>query len=109
MKQPALVAAGILVLTVRGWSQSAAQWKAHDIDQPRPSIVKPTDQKLPIQPPSDAVVLFDGRDLSQWRSEDGSPAKWVAANGYMESVKGSGYVFSRRTFGDVQLDVEWAA
>ncbi|HEX2523323.1 MAG TPA: DUF1080 domain-containing protein, partial [Terriglobia bacterium] len=52
---------------------------------------------------------FDGRDLSQWRSEDGSPAKWVAATGYMESVKGSGYVFSRRTFGDVQLHVEWAA
>ncbi len=109
MKQPALVAAGILVLSLRAWSQAPAQWKAHDITRPRPPIVKPADQKLPIQPPADAVVLFDGRDLSQWRSEDGSPAKWVAANGYMESVKGSGYVFSRRTFGDVQLHVEWAA
>jgi 3-keto-disaccharide hydrolase len=109
MKQPALVAVGILVLSLHALSQSPAQWKAHDMNRPRPPIIKPSDQKLPIQPPSDAVILFDGRDLSQWRSDDGSPAKWVAANGYMESVKGSGYIFSRRTVGDFQLHVEWAA
>ena len=109
MRQPVLVAVGILVFGSRTWSQSPAQWKAHDMTRPRPPILKPADQKLPVLPPSDAVILFDGHDLSQWRSEDGSPAKWVAANGYMESVKGSGYVFSRRTFGDVQLHVEWAA
>jgi hypothetical protein len=109
MKQPFLVAIGFLVFGLPAWSQSPAQWKAHDMNRPRPAILKPADQKLPVQPPSDAVILFDGRDLAQWRSEDGSPAKWVAANGYMESVKGSGYVFSRRTFGDVQLHVEWAA
>lgn len=89
--------------------QTPSQWKAHDMNRPRPPVVKPADQKLPVSPPSDAVVLFDGRDLSQWRSQDGGPAKWVAANGYMESVKGSGYVVSRGTFGDVQLHVEWAA
>jgi Domain of Unknown Function (DUF1080) len=109
MKRFVMVAAGILVLGLPAWSQSPAQWKAHDMSRPRPPIVKAPDQKLPVQPPSDAVILFDGRDLSQWRSEDGSAAKWAAANGYMESVKGSGYVFSRRTFGDVQLHVEWAA
>ncbi|MEW5974280.1 MAG: family 16 glycoside hydrolase [Acidobacteriota bacterium] len=79
------------------------------MNRPRPPIVKPGDQKSPIAPASDAIVLFDGKDLSQWRAEDGSPSKWVVKDGYMESVKGSGYIFSRRTFGDIQLHVEWAA
>ncbi len=91
------------------FSQSPSQWKAHDMTRPKPPIIKPADQKLPIPPPSDAIVLFDGRDLSQWRGEDGSASKWIVANGYMESVKGSGYIFTRQTFGDVQLHLEWVA
>ncbi|MBM3800948.1 MAG: DUF1080 domain-containing protein [Acidimicrobiia bacterium] len=109
MKQPMLAAAGILFFSLRVLSQSPAQWLAHDMNRPRPPVVKPSDQKLPLLPPSDAVVLFDGRNLSQWRSADGSPAKWIAVNGYMESVKDSGYIFSQGTFGDIQLHVEWAA
>jgi hypothetical protein len=60
------------------------------------------------QPPSDAVVLFDGKDLSQWVSLDGSPTKWITRDGYMECVKGSGYVRTLQNFGDCQLHVEWA-
>ena len=52
------------------------------------------------QPPSDAVVLFDGKDLSQWVSMDGSPTKWVVRDGYMECVKGSGYIRTLQNFGD---------
>ena len=89
-------------------AQIPSQWKAHDMNRPRPPIVKPGALALPVPPPSDAVILFDGKDLSKWRSEDGSPAKWIAANGYMESVKGSGYLFTRQNFGDIQLHVEWA-
>ncbi len=89
-------------------AQMPSQWKAHDLNRPRPPIVKPGTQALPVAPPSDAVILFDGKDLSKWRSEDGSPAKWVSVNGYMESVKGSGYLFTRQNFGDIQLHVEWA-
>ena len=89
-------------------AQMPSQWKAHDLNRPRPRIVKPGAQALPVAPPSDAVILFDGKDLSKWRSEDGSPAKWIAVNGYMESVKGSGYLFTRQNFGDIQLHVEWA-
>src|SRR5256885_11363695 len=40
--------------------------------------------RSPVPPPSDAIVLFDGKDLSQWQSQDGSPAKWVVRDGYME-------------------------
>ena len=89
-------------------AQIPSQWKAHDMNRPRPPIVKPGAQSLPVSPPLDAVILFDGKDLSKWRSEDGSPAKWIAVNGYMESVKGSGYLFTRQNFGDIQLHVEWA-
>lgn len=96
-----------------GASQSLAQlptgWKAHDWDRPRPSIVTPGESNLPALPPSDAIVLFDGKDLSQWRAADGGPAKWVIKDGVMESVPGSGYIFSAQAFGDVQLHVEWAS
>jgi len=53
-------------------------------------------------------VLFDGKDLSQWVSMDGSPTKWITRNGYMECVKGSGYIRTLQNFGDCQLHIEWA-
>jgi hypothetical protein len=89
-------------------AQTPAGWKAHDMNRARPEMVT-SSVRLPVAAPSDAVVLFDGSDVSQWRSEDGGPAKWIVKDGYMESVRGSGYVFSRPAFGDVQLHVEWAA
>ena len=89
-------------------AQTPAVWKAHDMNRTRPAVVK-SSPPLPVAPPSDAVVLFDGADLSKWRSRDGGPAKWIVRDGYMESVRGSGYVLSRGAFGDVQLHVEWAA
>jgi hypothetical protein len=102
---------GALVALAGGfvaWAQTPATWKAHDMNRPRPAMVK-SSTHLPVAPPSDAVVLFDGNDLSKWRSREGGPAKWVVKDGYMESVRGAGYVFSRDSFGDVQLHVEWAA
>jgi hypothetical protein len=89
-------------------AQTMARWKIHDMDRPRPPKVKPA-IKLPVAPPSDAVVLFDGSGMSKWRSKEGGPAKWTVQDGYMESVKDSGYVYTRDSFGDVQLHIEWAA
>jgi hypothetical protein len=61
-------------------------------------------------PPSDAVVLFDGRDLSKWRTDkDGSPAKWKVADGYLEVGAGTGDIRTEQAFGDAQLHVEWMA
>ena len=59
-------------------------------------------------PPSDAIVLFDGKDASAWRRGDGSPIQWKVADGAMQ-VNGTGNIFTRQEFGDCQLHVEWAA
>lgn len=58
--------------------------------------------------PSDAVVLFDGKDLSKWRGEKGGEARWVVADG-CATVNGTGSIFTKEEFGDVQLHLEWAS
>lgn len=58
--------------------------------------------------PSDAIVLFDGRDLEQWvSSRDKSPAAWTVANGLLTVDKAKGNIETRRAFRDYQLHLEW--
>lgn len=92
-----------------GQGQAVAQWKAHDLSRPRPRVMQAPEQALPVAPPADAIVLFDGKNLKEWRSSDGGAAKWVIQEGAIESVPGSGYLYSAQPFGDVQLHLEWAA
>jgi len=86
-------------------------WHVHDPARPRPPIVTPG--ATPGAPPSDAIVLFDGRDLSKWsqRGPKGEvvDAKWPLRDGYFETGARSGSLYTRESFGDVQLHVEWAA
>jgi hypothetical protein len=79
------------------------------MDRPVPPVVTPGEPALPVAAPSDAIVLFDGKDLSEWRDAEGNEAKWIVRDGVMESVPGSGYVFTRKAFGDAQLHIEWAS
>jgi len=91
-------------------TQVDARWKPNDPDRPVPPVIEPgtfSTQDAPGRPPSDAVVLFDGKDLSQWTSADGQPAKWKVADGYMEVVPHSGIIQTRQPFGDSQLHVEF--
>src|SRR5882672_9849490 len=61
----------------------------------------------PGPPPADAIVLFDGKDLSQWKTEkSGDAAKWNVADGFVE-VNGTGNIRTKQEFGDCQLHVEW--
>jgi hypothetical protein len=87
-------------------------WAVHDRNRPLPPVVTPgtfSTQDKPGKPPSDAIVLFDGTDLSKWQSGKGAPAEWLVRDGYMEAKPGSGDVRTKEAFGDCQLHVEWAA
>lgn len=75
----------------------------------QPPIVDPGPEQRPVPPPSDAVVLFDGRNLAKWQRPDGSAPGWKVGNGYMEIVKGAGTISTKQGFGDCQLHVEWRA
>jgi hypothetical protein len=86
-------------------------WHVHDPARPRPPIITPG--ATPGAPPSDAVVLFDGKDLSKWsqRGPKGEMVepRWPVKDGYFETGARSGSLYTRDSFGDVQLHVEWAA
>jgi hypothetical protein len=87
-------------------------WPVHDANRPQPAVVTPGPAPAePMAPPSDAIVLFDGRDLSQWVMDDStsSSAKWTVRDGYFEVVSGTGTMRTRQGFGDVQLHIEWMA
>jgi hypothetical protein len=61
----------------------------------------------PGPPPSDAIVLFDGKDLSQWESASNGPAMWEVKDG-VATVNHTGYIHTKQAFGNCQLHVEWA-
>ncbi len=86
----------------------AQQWPQHSMDRPRPPVVQPAPAGPPVPPPSDAVVLFAGKDLSAWRAEDGQAAKWLVQDGYVQVVPKTGSLVTAQSFGDAQVHIEWA-
>src|SRR5688500_3599539 len=71
---------------------------------PVPAKVQPG---VGTKPPSDAIVLFDGKDLSKWRTRDNSPAQWVVKDGELIVEPGKGSIISKDYFGDCQLHIEF--
>ncbi|HEX7025061.1 MAG TPA: DUF1080 domain-containing protein [Gemmatimonadales bacterium] len=109
----ATVAAALGLLVTLGvggvaQAQTSPPCTQHARDCPAPPVINGVPAGPPALPPSDAIVLFDGKSLSQWRSADGSPARWRIRNGYMEVAAGAGEISTVGSFGDVQLHVEWA-
>ena len=91
--------------------QGVGDWQIHDRNRPHPPVITPgtaSTQEQAGQPPSDATVLFNGKDLSLWHSEGDVPAKWKVRDGFFETVPKSGSLISNQAFGDCQLHVEWA-
>jgi hypothetical protein len=88
------------------------QWKYNDRSRPLPPVITPGEESTQDhvgKAPSDATVLFDGKDLSAWRmSATGGPPLWKVEKGYFVVVPGSGYMETKQSFGDCQLHVEWA-
>ena len=75
-------------------------------DGAQPRVVAPA--KEAAAPPSDAIVLFDGRNLDEWVHRGGQPARWALARGAMVCNSGTGDVYSRRKIASAQIHVEFA-
>jgi len=99
-----------LALTISTYAakQQQKKWKIHDRRRPRPPVIIPAEQFG--QPPSDAIILFDGKASTlkaHWDSDKGGPVTWKVENGYMEITKKAGDIHTKKSFGNCQLHIEW--
>lgn len=119
MSRPNAVAAIVMLLFSTAASQGAedgnlgftdtpflpnSPWRVHDRNRPQPPVVAPGTTYG--QPPSDAMVLFDGKDLSQWEGDQEKLAAGLE-DGSINILK-TGDLVSKAKFGDCQLHIEWA-
>jgi len=83
-----------------------SRWKPEHTEywNNQPPVVTPGEG---AKPPSDAIVLFDGKDLSAWQQPDGGEARWKVENGFFTVVGGTGTIQTKRVFGSCQLHIEW--
>ncbi len=87
-------------------AQEKAKPEDTEIWEPVPKVVTPGEHLGDA--PSDAIVLFNGKNLDEWVNvSDGSPAKWVVANGVMTVNKSTGSIETKRKFTNYQLHIEW--
>jgi hypothetical protein len=107
--RPFAAAIAAALLFVPALRAQGVTWPVNSPDRPKPPVVDPGPERPPAPAPSDAIVLFDGKNLDQWMMADTSPPKWIVRDGYMEVAAASGTLKTRRAFGDVQLHLEWAA
>ena len=99
-----LALAALLSLPMQ--AQTSAKPEDTEVWTPVPKAVTPGGTNE--APPSDAVILFDGRSADEWiQASDRSPARWTVANGAMTVLKSAGDIETKRSFGDYQLHVEW--
>jgi hypothetical protein len=84
-----------------------SEYRVHDPDRPYPSTVTPAGPIIQ-SPPSDAIVLYDGQDLSRWEATDGSEPDWTVTDGTVRVVPDSGDIRTTEPLGDCQLHIEWA-
>lgn len=103
----ALLAAPALLAAQQIRQPMPTDYPQHSMDRPQPPIITPGNQLG--QAPSDAIVLFNGKDLSEWVGDSNQPAPWTMGKGFFSVKPESGDIHTRRAFGDVQLHVEWSA
>jgi hypothetical protein len=109
MKSKWVLAASACVMWCGAAVQAAdPEMKPSETEVWSPLPPRVTPGMAPGAPPSDAIVLFDGKGIDGWKSaKDGSAARWTVANGELIVAPGTGDIQTREKFGDVQLHVEW--
>ncbi len=97
----------LTILCLMTASSLFAQWTPQQTEWYYPEPPKVEQGKQPGAPPSDALVLFDGKSLDQWQSEKGEDMKWEVSGGVLTVVPGTGNIVTKQFFGDCQLHVEF--
>ncbi|WP_088101564.1 3-keto-disaccharide hydrolase [Xanthomonas retroflexus] len=103
---PLLIAAGVLAAApafAQANTEPTRDPAKTEVWTPVPATVATP----PGKAPSDAIVLFDGKDASAWESEQGGRVPWAVADGTMTIVPGSKGIRTKQRFCDIQLHVEW--
>jgi hypothetical protein len=86
-----------------------SEYCVHDADRPRPPAVDPGEApEEPVDPPSDAAVLFGGDSLDRWESTEGGEPTWTVEDGVATVTPGTGGIKTTEGLGDCQLHLEWA-
>ena len=94
----------ISLFTIQCLGQDEPDPKVTEVWEPEPEIVTPGDG---TNPPSDAIVLFDGSDLSQWTDEEGNESRWILKDNAVTVNPETGKLVTRKIFGSCQLHVEF--
>jgi hypothetical protein len=108
MKTHTLCTAVLAVLAATAIAAQESKPKPEDTEvwKPIPAVVTPGDTCG--APPSDAIILFNGRNEDEWVSaQDHTPARWNVADGLLTVAKGTGNIETRRAFKNYQLHIEW--
>ena len=110
MQRFILIALGAIAMATAATAQPAtppgAKPEDTEVYSPVPPVVTPG--KTDSAAPSDAIVLFDGKDLSHWvNTKDKAPAGWKVEGGEMVVAKAAGNIETKETFGSYQLHLEW--
>jgi len=108
MKNSPLLPAVLVVLAAATLAAQETKPKPEDTEvwKPIPAVVTPG--ATCGAPPSDAIILFNGKNEDEWVSaQDHTPARWNVSNGLLTVAKGTGNIETRRAFKNYQLHIEW--
>jgi hypothetical protein len=96
----------ILLLSLNTFGQDFKDPKTTEVWEPKPKLVIPS--KTYGGAPSDAIVLFDGKNMDAWKHvKDDAKARWELKDGIMQSRKGAGDVVTKQEFGSFQMHIEF--
>ena len=95
------------VLAGVGLMNAQQAFGVHDTRRPNPPVVTPG--AMAGGAPSDALILFDGKSLDAFASQEDGSAQWTVENGYLQVKPGAGNIHTKQAFGDCQLHLEWAS
>ena len=100
----AIIAGMVFSISTQAQERPTFDPKLTEVWDPVPTKITPGENNMP---PSDAIILFDGKDLNEWTNGKGKAAEWIVEDGAMTVKPKTGIIKTRQKFGDFQLHIEW--